>query len=178
MKVSQITLAKRLADLKGARMVKLAVEVEPTMRKTGNPYVGRVVKQSFVMGVIGFRYENSVNNRRMVEANPETQKAADAVEVFIAEPRKWGVHIEGTPLVEHKGQRYLEVKIERTLGTEYRLDGQPVDPETLVAIKAFMPEREEGARQELEKPVVLRDYKLSSIRQVVMDGLTLDVTGN
>lgn len=176
MLVSIKGLENKLRSINRTRIVSLSTETVPQMRKTDNPFVGRIVKQSYVSGIIGFRYERAVNGRRLKEAEPQTQADIEAVPEFEALPRSWGQHVEGTPLVEHKGTLYVEVAVQRSLAHQYIIDGLEASADELEQLKAFLPEKTEGARQELDKPIVVRDYKLESVRQLVMDGLTYDVS--
>lgn len=162
-------LRSLLLNSRGCSPVTIIAETVPAMRKTGNPLVGRVTKVSRVNGMIGFAYANSVNNQRLRES--------DDAALFEALPRKWGERIAGTPVVRHVGKTgvpefYLELKVERSLGHEYRVDGMPVPDET---VECWLPKRVEGARQEVAKPVILRDYALRSIRKITLGGVEYDV---
>jgi hypothetical protein len=95
-----------LLERKGTTFVTIVAETDPKLRKRGNPYAGRVTKRSRVNGAIGWIYGNGVNRQRIREGlDPD----------FEAFPRKWGERIKGTPFVEHKGNTYLELKVERVL---------------------------------------------------------------
>ena len=145
----------------------IVATVVPSMRKTGNPFYGRVTKTSTVNGMIGFKYENSVNNQR---------KRENIGKEFVAEPRKWGVRIAGTPIVEHKGQSYLEVKVQRVFDTVYCVDNRLACDEEIKAIKGFFPTNKDN-RQEVEKPVILRDYCLDSINEIRIAGKWYTIVG-
>lgn len=166
-------LENTLANVNRPTIVTVWAEVVPDMyvkdQETGerNPYLGRTVKQSRVNGMICWTYAVSVNNQRQREANPQTVEEAHAVPVFIPEPRKWGERVPNTPLVNHKGKVYLELKVERVLETCYLIDGQTADPEVL---RPFLKTKQEGRRQEVAKPVVLRDYALENIKGIQFQG--------
>jgi hypothetical protein len=153
-----------LLERKGTTFVTIVAETDPKLRKRGNPYAGRVTKRSRVNGAIGWIYGNGVNRQRIREGlDPD----------FEAFPRKWGERIKGTPFVEHKGNTYLELKVERVLGTEYLLDGEPIDRSL---IEEWLPKRKpEGERQQVENPVILRDYNLANIKAIAFDGITIVV---
>lgn len=172
--MTKADLVSVLMDRKGAFFGTIVAETDPRMKKTGNPYVG-ATKISRVNGLFNWIYENAVNRQRCREEQP--LDAAGEVEHFTALPRKWGVRVKRedgtvTPLVEHKGQFYLEMKVERSLGYEYRKDGATLDPK---AVEAFLPERKEGTRQEVDNPVILRDYSIESIRQITLDGIVYEI---
>jgi hypothetical protein len=167
-------LVDTLRDRRGAFFVTVTAETDPRMRKTGNPYVG-AVKRSVVNGLLNWIYENAVNRQRIRENQPFD--GAGEVEHFTPHPRKWGTRLKRadgtiTPLVEHKGQFYLELKVERSLGHEYRLAGKVLDRSL---VEPFLPDREEGARQEVENPVILRDYSVENVQQITMDGIVYEI---
>ena len=163
----------RLESVVGAKMVSIVAltDVKLTGGK-GNSLQGRVTKRSYVSGVINWSYENSVNRQRVRESEGE------AVDYFIPEPRAWGQRLHDTvknrmlPTVEHKGEFYLELKVERSIRHQYYLDGKPVDASV---IEPHLPKKSESSRQELDKPVILRDYKLRSIENLTVDGTVFQV---
>lgn len=154
-------LVSRLDGLKGARVVCFISRVVPAM--TGGkscPFYGRVQKVSKVRGMVNWIYQNSVNRQRIrEESEPD----------FVPLPRSWGERIAGKPFVVHKGNRYVEVKVESVLNTVYLVDGVPADEEVMGELRKWLKESSEPKRQQLEKPVILRDYKVENIRQI--DGL-------
>jgi hypothetical protein len=161
----------------------LLTDVEPDMvkkdrdTKEPNPYLGRIRKRSRVNGIIGaWNYTNSVNNQRVRESDAETVEEVEAVPVFEALPRAWGERLAGTALVHHKGQHYVEVKVERAIETVYVIDGEEATPEQIADLRRFLSKRDnEGQRQEVEKVIILRDYKLDNIRAVRVNGEQYDV---
>ena len=168
--ISKTQLIDRLMNLRGAKFATIVAETDPRMRKTGNPFVG-ATKISRVNGVVNWIYQNSVNNQRVRENQPLDN--AGEVEYFEPEPRRWGTRLKHdtghvAPLVEHKGKHYLELKVERSLGHEYRLNGQTLDPQD---VAEFLPERKESARQRVDNPVILRDYSLDNIKTITIDGV-------
>lgn len=157
-------LKAALASRKGTSFVTIVAVTDPRMRKRDNPYAGRVQKRSTVNGAIGWIYQNSVNRERVRE-----ELEAD----FESFPRKWGERIKGTPFVEHKGKTYLELKVEKSISTEYLLDGEVIDKSV---IEEWLPKRKpEGERQQVENPVILRDYDLSNIKEISFDGMRIQV---
>ena len=162
--ISEAELMELLNGRKGAAIVSIVTRTSPEMRKTANPYFGRVTKVSKVLVMVGWSYENAVNAQRLREA-----KDGDVVDYFESQPRKWGSRIKGTPFVEHKGAYYLEAKVQRSLGCQYEMDGKVIDPEIL---KPFMKERSSAANQGVEREVIVRDYRLSSIEQVTIADVT------
>lgn len=160
--ITEVRLVEMLRQNKGATIVTIVTRTEPDMRKTGNPFVGRVVKVSRVNGMLGFNYSNSVN--RQLEREGEV---AD----FVAQPRKWGNRIEGTPLVEHKGNYYVEMKVEKSLGHRFEwTDGTILDDKAIENMKVFMPIKSSSSSQGTDKEIILRDYKVASIIAITYRG--------
>jgi len=148
-------LRAALLGIKGAMIITIEAETLPQMRKTDNPYLG-TRKVSAVNGVINWVYEIAVNNQRLRE-----DKEAD----FTAFPRKWGKRIKGTPLVEHKGQYYLEMKVQSAKAHYVQGDAE-------IAVSELIPyfyERSKS-RQGVEKEVILRDYALENIKGIRWGG--------
>lgn len=165
-KVNQVQLRKNLEKKKGARIVSFIAETVPDMRKTGNPFIGKVKKVSHVNGLINWIYSNAVNRQRERE-----EKVPD----FVPLRRSWGERLRGRPFVAHKGRLYLEVKVQKSIKHEYFIDGKPATEQEQEEIKSFLSKKEEGTRQQLDNPVILRDYKLENIKQVSIDNHLLVV---
>jgi len=170
--LTRTELRNRLMEERGATAITIVSTTEPKFRKSSdNPFLGVCHKRSLVNGLMNWRYGNAVNNQRMREGQPVNE--AGAVEFFKPKPRQWGQRLirqDGTitPLVEHKGRYYLELKVQRSLGHEYQCpDGPKSDEE----IHPWLIQRgPEGARQQVDNPVILRDYALDSINEIAMHG--------
>lgn len=166
-------LAELLANVRGAQMVSIVAKTIPTMRKTDNPHWGNCFKLAHVNGVIGWKYENSVNNQRIREEQPTDESGA--VLHFTAEPRTWGERLHN-PLVEKDGQFYLELKVQKSVQHQYQNNQGETIPHN--EVQPFLRTRGESKRQQVDKPVILRDYKLSNIKAINMEGTTYEVLTN
>lgn len=160
--INVFQLETLLRNVRGSTAVSLIARTDPRMRKGKkpdlNPWFGLVAKVSHVNGLIGFKYQNSVNNQRAREGHGEE---------FEALPRTWGERIAGTPLVKHNDTFYLEIKCEKSIRSEFRhVDtNEKIDRETL---QPWLPKRRESQRQQVEREIILRDYKLTSIVELRM----------
>lgn len=148
---------------RGASFVTITAITEPDWKpiKAGdNPWRGVVKKRSVVNGVINWQYESAVNRQRLREGlEPD----------FESKPRAWGHRVHGTPWVEHKDKRYLELKVERVLCVEY------VDEDGIVIDSALViPHIKEPktSRQGVDKEVILRDYAATNIVAITFGGET------
>ncbi len=139
---------QQLLQWRGAAMVTIHAETCPDMRKTSNPYAN-AVKHSVVNGVINWVYETSVNRQRLRE---------DLTPDFSAYPRKWGQRLYGTPLVEHKGNYYLEMKVQHSTCRYYigNVEINTVDIQPW--LRPSYP-----SRQGVTREIILRDYSLENI---------------
>jgi hypothetical protein len=167
-------LRDMLSNLRGTTFVTFQALTDPRLLAnhpiTGQPNPFRdAMKVSKVNGTIGFIYENSVNRQRERE-----ELTAD----FVAMPRRWGRRINGTPLVEHNGEHYLEVKVEKSYFHGY-IRQHPITGQWEMlpteAVDEYLPPRR-PTRQGVRKEVILRDYTISNIRELQLRGEHIEVT--
>ena len=125
-------LERKLRAVDSARRVILTTVTTPEMRKTGNPYLGRVQRYAQRLCTIGASYEDRVNDTREAQGMPRD---------FVAGPLPWGQRVEGTPLITHKGRVYVQVIVEKLLTIEDSIDGT-LDLDG--ALKPFLPERDKN----------------------------------
>lgn len=164
MKAVTVSQLKDLfAAMKSCHAVSVDTVTIPSMRKTGNPYVGAVKVQT-MNGLIGFDYANAVNNQLAREDN-------DNAFEFVPHTRKWGVLMDNRNMVEHKGKYYLQMKVQSLSGKpRYMMDGQEIDS---ALVKPFLQEKSKVGTQAavgIEKEVIVRDVELGNIRAIRMDG--------
>lgn len=196
--ITTVELKELLYNVRGAKMVSFIARTEPDMVGGKSCPLAGLTKVAHVNGVINWNYTNAVNNQRMREEQPLNENGE--VEEFVAEPRKWGRRLhellaEGRrptrmlPFVQHikgtkwDGERitaeefaevpvenlYLEYKHENSLQHRYELQGKEVSHED--AERHIRP-KSASSRQGTEKEIILRDYKLTNIEQMFIDGET------
>jgi hypothetical protein len=159
-------LTQMLLKRKGSTIVSLKACTDARLRKRNNT-IGDCWKLANILGMIGWDYANSINNQRAREGHTEH---------FEAFPRPWGKRIKGTPLVEHNGKYYLEVKVERILGEVTYVRASDGEPVTYDAISMFLPEKRINARAETKKNIYPTDYAIESIREIKIDGILYNIT--
>ncbi len=104
-------------------------------------------------------YENKVKRGLVKEG-----KSADD---FVLSPRVWGTRIPGTPFVEHKGEKYLEVMFNsRPNRVTYMIDGKIADKSNITGI----PIKKEGNQGGLEEKAILRTPKFDNILAIKYNG--------
>jgi hypothetical protein len=150
---------ERLEEILGAvsfrTNVILVALTEPEMRKTNNPYLGRVQRRSRRLCTIGLSYQDAVNEARILEGKPAG---------FVAKPRKSGVRVGDSPLLDFNGKLQLEVIVLQDLESEWLVDGQPTPKDVL---EPWLPDSGTATRQDLQNPVVYRTFHLTSIREMI-----------
>jgi hypothetical protein len=162
-------LKELLFNHAGNGFAHIKTKTVPVMRKTNNPFFGKVFKITDANIQAGFHYINSVNNQLEREGKKRNANL---------KPRKWGVRIGGTPLVEHTNKKgdhnlYLEAKVEN-VNSSYFVDGDgnQVDREELAPF--LYASKKSSTQGNVEREVFLRDYKLDSIQWIKMDGVELE----
>lgn len=182
MQIDTNSLANLLRNVRAATIVGLSARTVPAMRKTDNPYFGRVVKLTRLTAVIGANYASAVNRRRVKEA---ALSGRSEVQHFEESPRTWGRHARSTsrttdgrrrlsPLILYRGKRYLQLQRQTVLQVEYRYaaTGRPLAAEK---IDPFLKANNPGRRQQLRKPVICREYTLENILQFRMKGKIYEI---
>lgn len=158
------TFVDLIKGSKGATFITFIAETTPKLPKS-NPYHGRLTKRSEVNAQINFNYENAVNNRLQVEGKDKD---------FETKGLKWGDKNYCNSIVENKGEFYLQVRVLKSLESEYFVDGKLADKNE---IKNHLPERKSYAdAQGVEKEIVVRTYKISNIKEVTMNGFNYILT--
>ena len=156
---------------KGCKAVSIVLNTVPKMNKNvskgvPNPYYGRVTKRAYYGVLIGFSYENSVNNQLVREG-----KEAE----FEAAARTYGDHVDGTPVIEYNGKHYLQCKLQSTIGTQFYVDGEPVEESVVdpYIVKPKPSKRQADAG--VEKAVKPFNPLLTNIETIVMGGETYTI---
>jgi|GEM_PF-1741511 len=172
--VTKQALIGEVSVNRGARPVTIKTITDPNgmFNKKDNPFWNvteqrwKIRKVATINGFINFNYENAVNRQRQREGITAT---------FQSLPRKWGLHIKGTPLVVHikdgDEKHYLEVKVEKSLAWEliHVATSQPLDAAELALVNRWLKPKSKS-RQGVQKEIVLRDYDLDSIIGLTVDG--------
>lgn len=187
MRITQTELADLLRGHTGASPVGIVARTRARMRKTDNPFAGRVDKLAHVAGFVGVRYSRAVNRRRAREGRVVDRRGRPFVRTFVAERRRWGRRVRRLdldagrlsvcPLVEHRGRLYVTLHRQQILVVEYRdrLCNTSLDPEELAPWLIEDDGTAAARRQEIARPVIYRDYALDSIRQLRLEGEIYDV---
>ena len=116
--ISEQRMISILSDVRGCEPITFIARTDPKMRKTGNPFVGRVVKVAKVNGLVNFNYEANV----LKQLEREGKSPAD-----FQQGESWHeavVRNDGTltPFCKHKtnGSLYLRFRLIGSIESEYR----------------------------------------------------------
>ena len=153
-----------LANVSHAIPIAFSSLTVPKLLKTGNT-LGDVSKLSRVNAFTGANYERSVQRQQVREGDAPT---------FEAQTRQWGERIAPC-LVENKGEFYLVAQIRSTRKPLYFAKRgnfrKLIDSER---VKPFLPKSKPS--QPVDKQVIYRNYKLSNILSMSINGEIYKVT--
>lgn len=135
-----------------------------------NPMKGLVKKLSIGHNVAIFDNRNKNSYEDMVKFN--LIKEGKDPESFELSPRPWGTRIPNSPLVEHKGEYYLEVIFIKAGNTMYTYNGNPITKEEIEGFPLPKPNTGQGG---LQDQVQIRTFKINSITQLTMNKITYNL---
>ncbi len=169
--LSQLLNILRMVDGKRPQMISFIAVTDARLKKgkgaDANPYFG-TVKMSKVIGMINFNYENSVNNQLDREGNENE---------FKAEKRLYGVKNDESNgcLLYGANEPKLIVKVESSEKPIYMYQGKVIEKKK---IEPWLPASATANRQievGIEKQIIYRNYDLSSLREIHIDGMELKI---
>jgi hypothetical protein len=158
-------LINAVADINGASFVGIDTHTDvPLLGGKGNPMQGRVTKRMVGATVMSFQNKNFSAYEAMVKRrlDAEGKDPAD----FVLSPRAWGTRIPNMPIVEHKGNYYLEVIFLKAGVSQYLLDGNPIAASDIIGLKPAAAGEQGG----LENKVFIRTFAADSIVELRIDG--------
>ena len=153
-------------NVNGATFISLTTETDP--RLTGgkaNPHKDNVKKVMCGGNVMVFQNKNIHGYEAMVKRRL-TKEGKDPSS-FALGKRTWGNRIPDSPFVEHKGEHYLEVIFLHSGEVHFELNGNLISERNVWGIPA---KKVEGRQGGLNDKVIIRTFKVSSIRSLVING--------
>lgn len=153
--VKQLLLKNLIAELmlvSTPQIIELYHVGRPSMNIKNNPYTD-AYKRQHVRGLINFSYESEIN-----------KEMPEGYQDFRAGSRVWGNRLHDTPLVEHKGTYYLEVKVISKITPDLYTfpNGGVIEPDK---IKPFLKAKDDEEDFALLRP---KDYGFAGIRILIM----------
>lgn len=123
----------------------------PSLKKTGNPYNDRkITKHVTIEGKIGKSY----NTEKVIDLQNKGQMVEETG--YVAKPRTWGTLINPYT-VEHKGNYYLQVFVDKTSEPFYMLDDGIIN-ESLIS--------EWLQKKSGSEDIKIRDIKFENIKKM------------
>ena len=158
-------LVNAVANINGASFVGLDTHTDvPLTGGKKNPMQGRVTKRMVGASVMSFQNKNFSAYEAMVKRRLEAE--GKQPEDFVLSERAWGVRVPNMPIVEHKGNYYLEVIFLKPGTVTYYLDGNPMDKQDIEGLK----DAAAGEQGGLENKVIIRTFAADSITELRIDG--------
>lgn len=169
------TVEALMQQVNGASFIAInaATDVKLSGGKS-NSMQGRVRKIMHGANVMVFQNKNG-NNAYQNMVNKRLQDEGFDADSFTVGPRTWGERAVGTPIIEHNGERYLEVIFLKQGSISYELDGAPIVKEDIVGLAK---EKQEGHQGGLSRKVILRTFKLSSLTSITINKATYQLQEN
>ena len=153
---------KEFADLllnwkHGAQPASIQYVTTPKLTKEGKTLFGEVTKVANIGAMIGYNYENAVNNQREREEN---------FQKFMSEPLWRGKGKRLSPALSthiEKGELYLTYKKQQTFRS-FHFD-TALNIISNASLKDYFP-KTNYVKQDVDKPVYHREIKLANVRKV------------
>ncbi len=130
---------------KGTFGVEIFTETEPVMRKTNNPFIGRVKKLThYVNAILGVDYQNAVNNRLTRNGNEAN---------YQSEAPKGKKHYNAFFYQSLDGETfYLKIGMYKntTCKSTYTIDGHEATQSEIEALKPFLQSKSANVQKQQE----------------------------
>jgi len=157
-------LVNLLIGITTPTLAEITVETVMDMNKNGvvggnkepNPYYEKITKRKIANVKLCFNYQEMVNDNRAKEG-----KSFD----FVPQARKWGLRVGNSAIITHNNSMYLEATPLKSIETRLFYEGVEINESVLAP---YMKARKSSPSQDLEKPVIINDYKLPTIKEIVL----------
>lgn len=144
-----------------SKFINLVTETITRMNKKGNPYHDKVIKRQTCNYLVGNEYQTRVRTN-------DTKEGGEGN--FESQPNKIGTHISKCVLFnERTNEHYLQVEYfnESKPQIEYYFEGTTIDKHLF---ESWLVKKSETTRQPQERLVNVMSFKLSSIKEITLDG--------
>ncbi len=174
--INMTNLENIMKQVNGSTFISMDTSTIPVL--TGgkkNEMQGRIRKHNTGASIMVF--QNKVKHGYAGMVKRRLEKEGKNPNGFELSSRVWGVRMKDLPIVEHKGNQYLEVIYLKAGQTAYTLDGQPIDKADIQGLKDKPAEGKQGS---LNDKVVIRTFKVGSITRLRVAGKdysTVDLIG-
>lgn len=158
-------------QVNGASFIAIDTCTEPVLRGgMKNPMKGRIRK--ITIGNVVMVFQNKVANgyENMVHKRLE-QEGKDPASFQLSE-RQWGTRVPNLPIVEHKGEKYLEVIFLKPGAVRYELDGVEIHKNDIEGLQEAI-EAEQGG---LSNKVFIRTFKFENVTALTIGKKKYDLS--
>jgi hypothetical protein len=167
-KITVNQLIEKLATWnKGAQPASIQYVTEPDLTKEGKQRFGNITKIANIGAMIGYSYENSVNNQRERE---------EKLTNFMAEPLWKGAGMRiSTALAMHKTTKkfYLSYKKQQTFRSFHFDQALNFIPSKILA--PFFKSQGSYDKQGVDKPVYHREISIENVKRLKFGGVTYEI---
>jgi hypothetical protein len=165
--VSVLEMVNVLMTISKQQFVYCVYNTEYRMNKSNNPYFGRVRKITYNRFMLGYDYQNRVNNNMNKE---------DIQGTFVSQKPSGRTHVSKCVTIDDKTNSVYYVNLEyfkeNKLKTEILLDGEIVtDVNLLNDIKSFKVKSYPNTNQPQEKKVEMITPKVENLTFLSMNGI-------
>lgn len=145
-----------IANKSAVMIAELTTVTEIKLNKRGNPF-SKVTKTKTTLVTINGDYQDAVNVQRVIESSNDDFKAVKPV---------WGENITKS-LVKHNDKFYLQVIENGTKKSSvyHDQDGNVLQYDDF---RQFLPKSNNSSRQAVDDQIIVKKYKMASIKQLVI----------
>lgn len=155
-----------LENINGASFISITTRTTPKLKGgKKNAYADKTVHKIMTGANVMVFQNKSINGYEAMikrRLNAEGKSSTD----FNLGPRAWGTRIPNKPIVEHKGNYYLEMIFLQSGEVHYEVDGVVTDPSTIPGLEL---NKEEASQGGLNDKVIIRTFKIDSIMSITIN---------
>jgi len=156
-------------NINGATFITIDTDTDPRLLG-GKKNLFKPITRKITLGANVMVFQNKSTNGYKNMIQKRLKAEGKDPEAFKISPRQWGTRIDNTPFVEHKGEMYLEVIFLSSGKTHYEVSGICTPSSSIEGIPA---KKVEGTQGELNDKVIIRTFKVSSLRSITINHKTL-----
>ena len=154
-----------LEAVNGATFISIDTSTEPRL-KGGKKNAYKGITRKIMTGANVMVFQNKSINGYDAMVKRRLEKEGKDPASFSLSPRTWGTRLPNTPIVEHKGQYYLEVIFLNAGDVHYEVNGVVTDPATITGLDLDHTEAKQGG---LNDKVIIRTFKIDSLTSITIN---------
>lgn len=172
--INRNQLINGLLKIKGAKPITMICETVPRMRKTNNPFFGRIIKRAEINGMVNFHYDKGVLRRLKKEGKDSSD---------FCRGTSWHepVMIDGklTPLCKHKSKddKYIRFMLRNGIESTYCWtdSGDMLTDDEAEQVETFIQSSNSYDNQGLDEPLIFLTYGIESVKVIRIDKQTYTI---